>query len=1180
MRDKTPLPPPATPPRPALYIPVAGFILVGIVALLVGFVSNFWVGATLIAIAVSLSVAVAVWVSRRFDALVAALALVVFWLPFHLTVTRFNISPQELATYGIALTAAVSDRRGIRRWLGSVLDSIPVAARFAMVLFAMAALQSVLRIPHPSLLLVLQDLRGIFVFPALLALLVAYVIRTRSCERTLFTVFFWGGVLLAIYALTLRLWGVEVANGAVAGRLGAESSFLSDWHPNNLSLYLGFTLAFAPAMFLASRRDTLPHRRLTWSGAAVIGGTLLMLVAVWLTYSRGALAALVLAIVLALFFFVFSGTLRQRITSAGILVAGALAFVAFILVKGVGALGRYADLLNPSTLSSDPNVQFRTQLYNRAIKIAIEHPFSGIGLGVFSTGSSVPFSPHNTYLDLWVSIGLIGMLAFVGLVLLGLIAVVRIARHLRGSAISVELALALGLGAALVTFLVQAFVESFDVSPRIAPAVWICALAAQAVWFRMVRERDAEMAQQAHGTPAVLNEAKPVANGSPEHGAALPKPVAAASSARVSSSRWSRGPRSRVPLDDADEQPRAAPVTAVLPAVELPWNFTTGQMPAIGNFYEEVTDFKMPAIRRDGSNRPGSPDRVQSAAPADGQPGAPAPEQNGAVPDDESATAEPEPSAAEQLLQRAPTSYIWNQIYSLWFFAVNFILSVIITRGLSPKEFAVYSILSTIVSVLLFLFAFGFEDVATVFLPRVFSLRGQGAAGKLVRRLTIWRLVVMCGVGALVAVGLSSAVPAVQSVGLFPKHFDQSVAGFMGLRPLLMGAYLAGSSVVALQTAFFVALLKSRVTLIIGGISQLVIVLLTLPLLRVGFGIDGIFGVQAVVAWVTAAIYMIELVPFLRARAGTTAPAGERGEMGKLMFNAWLTNVTNGALGKQMDIMLMAFFAISLVNIADYNLAYQLGSIVSVILISGLGGVGMASMSAALAAGGRARLASMWSASLMLQILLAVPLQIACFVLADQVIVVVYGPQYAGAASLLRIYLAFSILGRFIGGGANQSALYVISRQRAVLFARWAGLVINVLLDVIFIQVYGPAGALFATGFSQAWVGIIEYLALRPHIPLKFPGDFALRLTFITCVPAIVLLWWTPEGFLGLVARSIVFAVLFAIGLVTIKLGNADDLTDMINANPKLRKLVSAVASKLPAALTGRGRTSVASSAG
>ncbi|HET8907174.1 MAG TPA: polysaccharide biosynthesis C-terminal domain-containing protein, partial [Ktedonobacterales bacterium] len=749
----------------------------------------------------------------------------------------------------------------------------------------------------------------------------------------------------------------------------------------------------------------------------------------------------------------------------------------------------------------------------------------------------------------------------------------------RGSAISVELALALGLGAALITLLVQAFVESFDVSPRIAPAVWICALAAQAVWFRMVRERDAELARP-RITPAVLDEAKPVANGVPEQAAALPKPVAAASSARVSSSRWSRGPRSRVPLDDdADDQRRAAPVTAVLPAIELPWNFTTGQMPAIGNFYEEVTDFKMPAIRRDGSNRPGSPDRVQPV-PSDGEPGAPAPEKNVAAPDSASATAEPEPSAAEQMLQRAPTSYIWNQIYSLWFFGVNFILSVIITRGLSPKEFAVYSILSTIVSVLLFLFAFGFEDVATVFLPRVFSLRGQGAAGKLVRRLTIWRVVVMCGVGVLVAVGLSSAVPAVQSVGLFPKHFDQSVAGFMGLRPLLMGAYLAGSSVVALQTAFFVALLKSRITLIIGGISQLVIVLLTLPLLRIGFGIDGIFGVQAVVAWVTAAIYMIELVPFLRARATTTAPVAERGEMGKLMFNAWLTNVTNGALGKQMDIMLMAFFAISLVNIADYNLAYQLGSIVSVILISGLGGVGMASMSAALAAGGRSRLASMWSASLMLQILLAVPLQIACFVLADQVIVVVYGPQYAGAASLLRIYLAFSIVGRFIGGGANQSALYVIGRQRAVLFARWAGLIINVLLDVIFIQVYGPAGALFATGFSQAWVGIIEYLALRPHIPLKFPGDFALRLTFITCVPAIVLLWWTPEGFFGLVARSIVFTVLFAIGLVTIKLGNADDLTDMINANPKLRKMVSAVANRLPAALTGRGRTRVASSVG
>src|SRR5690349_18378244 len=118
-----------------LYIPLVPFVTVGVAALLIGIVASFWVGASLLALGLGLSVVIGYWATRRGDTLVVALALLVFWLPFHTTFSRLNVSPQEIATYGICLEAAVLDRRGVRHWVAELTSTIPIAARFVIVLF-------------------------------------------------------------------------------------------------------------------------------------------------------------------------------------------------------------------------------------------------------------------------------------------------------------------------------------------------------------------------------------------------------------------------------------------------------------------------------------------------------------------------------------------------------------------------------------------------------------------------------------------------------------------------------------------------------------------------------------------------------------------------------------------------------------------------------------------------------------------------------------------------------------------------------------------------------------------------------------------------------------------------------------------------------------------------------------
>jgi O-antigen/teichoic acid export membrane protein len=286
-----------------------------------------------------------------------------------------------------------------------------------------------------------------------------------------------------------------------------------------------------------------------------------------------------------------------------------------------------------------------------------------------------------------------------------------------------------------------------------------------------------------------------------------------------------------------------------------------------------------------------------------------------------------------------------------------------------------------------------------------------------------------------------------------------------------------------------------------------------------------------------------------------------------LMVSAWLTNISNGALGKQMDIMLMSFFAVSYVAIGYYNLAYQLVSVVSVLLISGLGGISIAALSVAYAARGSARLVSMWRAILTLHILLAVPLQVLTFVLADQIIMTIYGERYAGSIPLLRIFLIFSIFGRMLGGGTNQSALYVLGKQRTVLMTRYTGFALNLILDVLLIQLAGPAGALVATGVAQLWVGAVEFIALRGTTTNHYPLNLALRVVAFALFAAIPTAFLPITGLFGLVSRSLFFGVLFVMAALVFRLGDSGDIVELAALNPRYQWLITLVthhAARLP----------------
>jgi O-antigen ligase len=217
------------------------------------------------------------------------------------------------------------------------------------------------------------------------------------------------------------VWGY-LAGGAAAAVVGFLDP-LEDGS-NRLSGGLGepnfLAAVLIPALVLAlfalgwTARATA-QRWLLW------GSVLLFTVAIFLTQSRGGLVALAVTLVAAL---LFGGRMRRHFAVLGA-VAAAVGLVYY---------GAFASSEALERLASPGRGTGRADLWSVATGVIADHPFVGVGAGNFpiiapqyaSAPVNLPSAylvvdtpkvAHNTYLGVFADLGIVGLLAFVVIVL-------------------------------------------------------------------------------------------------------------------------------------------------------------------------------------------------------------------------------------------------------------------------------------------------------------------------------------------------------------------------------------------------------------------------------------------------------------------------------------------------------------------------------------------------------------------------------------------------------------------------------------------------------------------------------------------------------------------------------------------------------------------------------------------
>jgi len=508
------------------------------------------------------------------------------------------------------------------------------------------------------------------------------------------------------------------------------------------------------------------------------------------------------------------------------------------------------------------------------------------------------------------------------------------------------------------------------------------------------------------------------------------------------------------------------------------------------------------------------------------------------------------------LVRRAPMGFFWNQLYQLWLYGSSLLLNLVVARALPPQYYGVYSTALTAFNTAGYLLAFGLEEAATIWVPRALTEEGREQASSMIRRLLGVRLLFLF-LGCATMLFLVPIVPGwLDHLTLPGAHGFASVLGDPAVQQHLppLVCYVGGYGLVSLLFAFFTALLRTRVILIVSGCSQGATLVFAWIVLRLGLGADAILWVHAVVTWLTAMVYLFWLAPLLLVRRPRQA-VSLRPAL-RLSVAAWLTNLATGALLKQAAIWILVLYGFSDTQKGFFNLAFQLGHSAGALLVAGLSFVGMATMAAAYADENRSWLATSWRAVLKVQTLLGLPLLVFALLNAQAIVTLFYGAPYAAVGLLLQVILAFTIATRLAGGGFHQAALYVLGKQRVVVVSQWLSLGLTVLLGFLFIPPLGPLGALIATGLPPVLVELCQlavlWLALRRPYPLRFVLRYALALL----PPIIATLLWSflverhvrallpsalmgllhsLHGLVGLIGVGILFTLLLVGALFLVK---------------------------------------------
>lgn len=253
-----------------------------------------------------------------------------------------------------------------------------------ILLLAVAALLSMPTAINPGE--AWETFNDTFLKAVLMFIVMVNVVRTEWRLKGLIWLSLGVGCLLSLNALDNYWAGNFTVEGyRVEGNMGGMFA-----NPNDMALHLVTVTPLALALMLTTRKIT---GKLLYASCAA-----LMLAGTVVTFSRGGFLGIAAALLVM-------GWKLGRRNRLAVILAGAVVLIAFLALAPGGYGVRLLSLFN-SNLDPVGSSSARRELLIKSIKVALQHPLFGIGMGNFHIVSIHEHVSHNSYTQVAAEMGM------------------------------------------------------------------------------------------------------------------------------------------------------------------------------------------------------------------------------------------------------------------------------------------------------------------------------------------------------------------------------------------------------------------------------------------------------------------------------------------------------------------------------------------------------------------------------------------------------------------------------------------------------------------------------------------------------------------------------------------------------------------------------------------------------
>jgi len=339
------------------------------------------------------------------------ISLILLLLPAYLirfSVFRIPTTVLEILIYAIFLYGL---------WQAKKDGFRPIRARIFLPISLLILALIISTIISPDKRVALGEFKGFFIDPLLVFWLIYQFAKKEDLKKFFLALFLSGG-FVACQTIVLKFLGSTTPDGRVIGIFG--------YSPNYLALFLApITVLLIASIPTTDYRLPLNNKFLRLAIVGILSA--IYLLAIYFSGSRGGILAI--AAGLGVFFILhFWQWIRHRLSSQiiiGILIMMAI-YTSWVLFRPDFNVSPE----NGGRIATSNNLRF--EIWQTSIELGRKQPILGVGLGNFQNAfrdltknrgnfpeyiTPMALTPHNIFLMFWLSTGILGLVAFVWLLI-------------------------------------------------------------------------------------------------------------------------------------------------------------------------------------------------------------------------------------------------------------------------------------------------------------------------------------------------------------------------------------------------------------------------------------------------------------------------------------------------------------------------------------------------------------------------------------------------------------------------------------------------------------------------------------------------------------------------------------------------------------------------------------------